>query len=73
MTGELTPIEGRRELETFFLEVPPIDILRAIDGWKWLSLTGLTVIAVSAFGELFLLPHILRLEPDERPISTHTA
>lgn len=55
VTVELKRIEGPRELEYLFLEVPPVDVLRAIDAWKWLSLTGLTVIAVSAFGELFLL------------------
>lgn len=55
VTVELIRVEGCRELESLFIEVQPVDILRAIDGWKWLSLAGLTVIATSAFGELFLL------------------
>ncbi|CAK12360.1 hypothetical protein pRL120651 [Rhizobium johnstonii 3841] len=54
VTVELTPIGGPPELDFLFIEVPAVDILRAIDGWKWLSLVGLTVIAVSAFGEVFL-------------------
>lgn len=49
VTVELTPIGGPPELDFLFIEVP-VEILTAIDGWKWLSLVGLTVIAVSAFG-----------------------
>jgi len=51
---ELTAIGGLPELEALFIDIPAIDILRAIDAWKWLPIKGLTAIAVSAFGEVFL-------------------
>jgi hypothetical protein len=54
VTVELTPIVGSPELNHLFIDVPVVDILGAVDGWKWLPLAGLTVIAVSAFGEPFL-------------------
>ncbi|MCW4463588.1 DUF1851 domain-containing protein [Sphingomonas sp. BT-65] len=51
---ELTSIGGPPELDYLFIEIPEVDVIRAIDGWKWLPLKGLTAIAVSAFGEVFL-------------------
>lgn len=51
---ELRPVKGPPELDFLFIAVPPMDILRAVDGWRWLHLEGLTVFAVSAFGEVFL-------------------
>ena len=50
---ELAPIGGSPELQALFIDIPAIDLFRAIDGWKWLPVTGLTAIAVSAFGEVF--------------------
>ena len=51
---DLTPIKGPPELDFLFIDIPAVDIHRAIDRWNWMSLSGLTVIAVSAFGEVFL-------------------
>lgn len=53
VTVELASIGGPPELDFLFIEVPQVDILRAIEGWKWLKLSGLTAVAVSAFGEVF--------------------
>jgi Domain of unknown function (DUF1851) len=35
-------------------DVSEADVVRAVEGWLWLPLSGFTVIAVSAFGEPFL-------------------
>ncbi|MEM7664365.1 MAG: T6SS immunity protein Tdi1 domain-containing protein [Pseudomonadota bacterium] len=50
---ELVSIGETLELADLFIEIPPQDVLRALDAWAWLPLAGLTVIAVSAFGEVF--------------------
>ncbi|WP_165356327.1 T6SS immunity protein Tdi1 domain-containing protein [Sphingosinicella sp. BN140058] len=50
----LQPIAGLPELRHMFIAPAPSDILRGLDGWSWLNLDGLVVIAVSAFGDLFL-------------------
>lgn len=50
---DLTRIGGAPELDYLFITPTPEDIVRALDGWKWIGLEGLTVIAVSAFGEIF--------------------
>jgi hypothetical protein len=50
---ELTHIGGAPELDFLFITPTPEDVVRALDGWKWIGLEGLTVIAVSAFGEIF--------------------
>ncbi|WP_299193344.1 T6SS immunity protein Tdi1 domain-containing protein [uncultured Erythrobacter sp.] len=50
---DLVAIGGSPENAHLFIEVPEEDILRALDGWRWLPLSGLTAIAVSAFGEVF--------------------
>lgn len=50
---DLAPIGGPPEVAVLLIEVPDVDIIRALDGWKWLPLKGLTAIAVSAFGEVF--------------------
>jgi len=53
MTVNLISIGGTSELSYLFIDVPTEDVLRAIDGWKWLPLQNLSAIAVSAFGEVF--------------------
>lgn len=49
----LTHIGGAPELDFLLIEPSDEDMLRALDGWSWIDLTGLTAIAVSAFGEVF--------------------
>jgi len=53
MTVDLISIGGTSELSYLFIDVPTEDVLRAVDGWKWLPLQNLSAIAVSAFGEVF--------------------
>lgn len=53
ITVELTAIGGAPEIESLFIQVPADDVLRGLDGWKWLPISGLTAVAVSAFGEVF--------------------
>ncbi|MDK2767624.1 MAG: DUF1851 domain-containing protein [Sphingomonas sp.] len=50
---ELISIGGPPELAHLFIDIPAVDILRGLDGWRWVGLSGLTAIAVSAFGEVF--------------------
>jgi len=40
-------------LDYLFIKVSDEHVLRALDSWKWLPLDGLTILAVSAFGEVF--------------------
>lgn len=49
----LTHIGGNPELEFLLLDLPEEDIVHALEGWHWIGLSGLTAIAVSAFGEVF--------------------
>lgn len=53
VTIELISIGGPPELSYLFIDVLEEDILRALDGWKWLPIRNLSAIAVSAFGEVF--------------------
>lgn len=50
---ELARIGGAPELEFLLIYPSPDDVRRGLDGWRWIGLAGLTVIAVSAFGEPF--------------------
>lgn len=50
----LQPIGGPPELRHVFIDPAPSDILRGLDGWTWMTLDGLVVVAVSAFRDLFL-------------------
>ncbi|KTE23971.1 MULTISPECIES: T6SS immunity protein Tdi1 domain-containing protein [unclassified Sphingopyxis] len=49
----LISIGGAPELDFLFIRPKPIDVVRALEGWTWIGLEGLTVVAVSAFGETF--------------------
>lgn len=49
----LTHIGGAPELDFLLINPSDVDIVRALDGWTWIDLAGLTAIAVSAFGEVF--------------------
>ena len=46
--------EGFAEAEFLFIRVSEADVKSALGAWRWLPLNGLTVFAVSAFGEVFL-------------------
>ncbi|MGQ2930015.1 DUF1851 domain-containing protein [Sphingopyxis sp. OPL5] len=50
---DLTQIGGPPELEFLFIDVAANDVQRALDGWAWIGLNNLAVIAVSAFGDVF--------------------
>jgi hypothetical protein len=50
----LERIGGARELEWSLIEVSETEIRQALDGWTWIGLDGLTVVAISAFGDIFL-------------------
>lgn len=50
---ELVTIGGPPELDHLFIDVPADMIAGALEAWGWIGLDGLTVIAVSAFGEPF--------------------
>ncbi len=41
------------ELDFLLIRPSDEDIARALDGWRWIGLAGLTAMAVSAFGEVF--------------------
>ncbi|MEZ0243986.1 MAG: T6SS immunity protein Tdi1 domain-containing protein [Sphingomonas sp.] len=49
----LAHIGGTPELDFLLISPAEDDIVRALDGWHWIGLAGLTAIAVSAFGEVF--------------------
>jgi hypothetical protein len=51
---ELERIGGARELEWSLIEISETEIRQALDGWTWIGLDGLTVVAISAFGDLFV-------------------
>lgn len=50
---DLVTIGGPPELGRMFIEIPANMIAGALEAWGWIGLGGLTVIAVSAFGEPF--------------------
>lgn len=50
---DLVTIGGPPELGHLFIDVPADKIAGALEAWGWIGLEGLTVIAVSAFGEPF--------------------
>lgn len=50
---DLVRIGGPPELDFLLIGVPAVDIHRALDGWVWIGLGGLTAVSVSAFGEIF--------------------
>ena len=50
---DLVTIGGPPELGHLFIDVPANIIAGALEAWGWIGLDGLTVIAVSAFGEPF--------------------
>lgn len=50
---DLISVDGSPELEHLFINVLAVDISRGLDGWKWLPISDLTAVAVSAFGEVF--------------------
>ena len=51
---QLVSIGGPPELSNLLIDIPAADILRGLDAWRWLPLSGFTVVAVSAFGDVFL-------------------
>jgi hypothetical protein len=72
---DLVHIGGTPELEHLFISPSVEDVHRALDGWKWIGLTGLRAIAVSAFGEVFFqsaddtVLHLDTLEGRLSPVS----
>ena len=51
---DLQILSQHPETKHLFIHVSEADILSGLDAWKWLPLSGLSVLAVSAFGEVFL-------------------
>ena len=50
---ELASLDGAPELRYLIIDVPAFEILSGLNSWKWLQLRQVTVVAVSAFGEVF--------------------